>query len=172
MSPAVRAELDAEIFRNLCESPLYREAPSVFVYASFGVEADTRNLIKNALSLGKTVAVPRCTDDFEMNFYSIADMDDIIPGFHEIPEPSADCTLAVPSEGDIVIVPALSVDVTGIRLGFGGGYYDRYLARFPGAVTVCPCYGANIVERLPADAYDIPVKYIVNENKFREAADE
>lgn len=172
MSQSIREELDISIFNMICDSELYKSAPRIFIYVSFGIEVDTHRIIDNAFLQGKSVAVPKCSDGFVMNFYDIESVESLSTGINGILEPSQGHSLVVPSQGDILIVPALSVDVTGVRLGFGGGYYDRYLARFTGANTICPCYRANVVERLPADKNDISVKYIVSENKFREAADE
>lgn len=169
MSAELRKALDDEIFRRITECEIYKSAEEIFIYVSGTIEVDTRRLIDHALAEGRRVAVPKCGEKHSMIFRKITSVRELCTGSYGIPEPPDTCCEVMPQDKSLIIVPALSVDANGFRLGFGGGYYDRYLAEYPHAATLCPCYAANIVERLPSDEYDIRVGYIINENKLTEA---
>ena len=167
-----KSEYDAKIFDLIINSENYIAAAGVFTYASHGLEVDTMKLIGRALSDGKQVAVPRCTGAGQMSFHAISSLSELMPGSYGIPEPSEKLSVITPVLGDVFIVPALSADYYGVRLGYGGGYYDRYLAEYPDALTLCPCYAAELTETLPSDRHDIHMKYIITENNIWEAANE
>lgn len=171
LSASYRAEADAAIFQIVTESALYREAPIVFTYASVGTEVDTHAIINRSLEAGKVVALPRCVRGTRtMAWHRIASLDDLEPGFCGLDEPvDDDATLLDPARVPITslaLVPGLLFDDAGYRLGYGGGYYDRFLAEFPG-VSLGLVRERQRVESLEAlgarEAFDVPVSWLATE---------
>ena len=167
MEPAVKAAADRKICNKLLNMWCIREADTVFTYVSTGIEVDTREFIAALLKAGKTVAAPRCTDDKgNMTFYIIKSENDLVKGFFGLDEPDAErCTPARASEKSVCVVPAFMFDRKGFRLGYGKGYYDRFLAGFAGS-TVGICYDENITPELIHGKYDRPVDITVTERKI------
>lgn len=167
MDPAVRAEIDSAISFNLWETEEYKRCSMVLSYASFGEEADTLTTFVKAWEDGKTVAVPRCIPaGHRMVFYAISSLDDLARGHIGLSEPSDDRARQVsPTPDSICITPALCYDRKGHRLGYGGGYYDRFLSGFPGT-SIGLCRAAQLSEIiLPQDELDIPVDLVVTEKE-------
>ena len=166
MSPQERALAGTEIFRRLSALEQYRSAGTVFCYVSFGEEPDTRQLIARALADGKRVACPRCSQEPGiMEFYYITSADLLVPGRFGIPEPPAEHPAGCPNGACLCVVPGLCFDVRGHRIGYGGGYYDRFLARF-GGVSAGICYDAMLIDgRLPHDRLDRRVDAVVTDRR-------
>ena len=167
-----RQEADAEIRTLLKRQPAYKAARTVFCYVSVADEVDTRQLIADMLAEGRRVAVPRCgrtgnpagRADSYMEAFEIASFDDLTPGAYGIPEPKEGCRSVSPREIDLCVVPCLCVGTTGIRLGYGGGYYDRYLPRLrPGTVCAALCRERTQGAEPPAESHDRPVSMTVTE---------
>ena len=135
ISPALRATTDARILQRLVELPTWREARLVLTYVSFGSEVDTHALMQAAWSAGKQVAVPRCRRSHSLDFYvDLSRRMTSSPSLRGLMEPSPDCgrPLTPPQMvGSLCIVPGLVFDADGYRIGYGGGYYDRFLALLP-----------------------------------------
>ena len=131
-------------------------------------EPSTRALIYAAWANGKKVAVPKCSEETtEMTFYYINSMDDVKSGYNGIMEPDPDtCEQVKDYSHGLCIVPGLSFDAEGYRLGYGRGYYDRFLKHFRG-VSVGLCYTSYLKWKLPRGAYDVPVNLIVTEQYTR-----
>lgn len=165
MSEKDRKDLD--ILNRLKESSIYSQSKTFFVYVSSEIEVDTRRLIKGLLDDRKTVAVPLCdTDNCLMDFYEIRTFSELSEGAYGILEP--DCTVcrkAAFDENTVCIVPGLSFDKNGYRLGFGKGYYDRFLSHFSGT-SIGLCYEECMCEKLICDKHDKRVSAVVTENKF------
>ncbi|MBO5354276.1 MAG: 5-formyltetrahydrofolate cyclo-ligase [Lachnospiraceae bacterium] len=120
---------DKRIREKLYTIKRFRQAKTVFVYASYKSEVDTGELIRDALKMGKKVAVPK-VDGQEMEFYEISSWEELFPGYQGILEPqSIDKKPVYPVDSDIMLVPGAVFDRRGGRIGYGGGYYDRYLDR-------------------------------------------
>lgn len=151
---------DAAIQRHVLDSVDYQQAKCVFCYYSMGREVSTRELIADAVSRGKAVALPVSGPDGEMDFYRYTG--NLRPGLYGIMEPEPRERL-VPGEDDLIIVPGLCYDRTGYRLGQGGGYYDRYMARHQG-VTFGLCRERMLCGTLPREWNDLPVKYVFTES--------
>lgn len=141
----------------------YADAELVLCYVSIKGEVETSKLIGRAFKDGKRVAVPRC-EDSEMYFCEIRSPEELIPGAFGIPTADAAFRLK-PDElnGALCVAPALACDKTGVRLGYGGGYYDRFLA-FNDVVSVCPCFDSFVLKELPFETRDIRVDFIAAEN--------
>lgn len=163
-----RQRIDAAIADNVSELAPYALAPVVFTYLSAGSEVDTRGIIRNAWANGKTVAIPRCVPGSRlMEWHVIESFEGLEKGSLGIDEPPANpATLIDPSQQgplSVALVPALSYDPYGFRLGYGGGYYDTFLPSFPG-VSIGLCRNAQLsTAPLPTDLHDAPVSFVVTE---------
>lgn len=157
--PGRKRALDDEIQTRLLISPEYRAADTILVYAARPFEIATSMIIYAALANHKNVGLPVCFEQGEMIFRRITDVSDIAPGRFGILEPKAACEKIVPDERTLCICPALSCDMRGNRLGFGGGYYDRYLAAFPGKKAAL-CYADSLIPMIQDEPFDIKMDVI------------
>lgn len=160
--PQEKAEMDAAITAKVLQSDAYRTAQTVFCYVSVQYEVDTRAILADAWKRGKRVAVPRCRKNGHMDFYAVSSADELSPGMRGIPEPDEMCPLLYPQPSDVCIVPCLALDDRGFRLGYGGGYYDRYLAQYS-MRTIGLCYAACRTTILPSESFDVPIQILVSE---------
>ena len=144
----------------------YKNADKIFAYWSVSSEVETYSIISMALTDGKKVALPKCSDkEGNMKFYYITSLSDLIDGMYGIKEPPTDRLADDFTADSLCLVPALSFDKDGYRLGYGKGYYDRFLSAFTG-VTIGLCYEECLIETLPKDRYDKNVNYIVTNEKI------
>lgn len=155
---------DGELTRRFLALPEYASARTVFLYFGTSDEPDTSQILEDALRSGKRVALPRTLRGGVMEARAVRDPAELVPGVFGIPEPAENAALLSPEEFDLVLVPALAYDREGYRLGHGGGYYDRYLAR-TGAVPVGLAWEKLLWERVPRDARDLPVSVLITEKK-------
>lgn len=155
---------DHRIAARLKSLAAYRRASLILVYVSQPIEVGTREIIESAFSEGKRVAVPRCVPGTrEMEFYYITSYDELSPGTFGVLEPEPDKNkLVTDFTGSLCIVPALACDRAGYRLGYGGGYYDRFLRGYS-EKKVLILYKSCLVEHLWHGRYDVPVDCIVTE---------
>ncbi len=152
------------ITEKIIRSPWYQNAETVFVYVSMKNEVDTRMLIDYALKHGKKVAVPCCIPEKgTMDFYYIRSLQDLHKGYFGVDEPSLECSEKVTVKQGVIIVPALAFDGKGYRMGYGKGYYDRYLADFKG-VKIGICYHKCFRRCMIHDRFDQRVNYIITDN--------
>ena len=165
LPPAQKAEWDGAIAQSLLAHEAYRDCQTLLVYSPLVGEIDTRPLIEAAWAAGKTVAAPRCVPDTrDMKFYRFGAWAELQSGSYGIQEPAA-------QEGNhitdfahaLCIVPGFSFDEEGYRLGYGGGYYDRFLAQHPQAATVGLCYRDFLAADLPRGAFDKACDFVVTE---------
>lgn len=164
MTQTRKAQADHRIAARLRSLSSYRRAQTVLTYVSTAIEVDTREIIKRAISDGKRVAVPRCVPGTrEMEFYVISGLEELESGTFGVLEPKPDEQKRLSSfENSICIVPALACDRMGFRLGYGGGYYDRFLRLYP-AEKVLVLYKNCLVEHLWHGRFDVGVDRIVTE---------
>jgi len=155
-----------EIARQLLGLPEYIKARTVFIYLSFGNEVDTRQIIERAWQEGKRVVVPVCLpEDKTLLLSELRSYAEIAPGTWNIPEPKAEHQRPVPpSEIDLAVIAGLAFDKRGYRLGYGVGYYDRFLPQLaPTCPKVALAYQFSLTDRLPAEAHDVPMDLIITE---------
>lgn len=157
-----RAAMDAGILRNFTDSAFFLQADTLLLFLSCKGEPDTFGILASAFQCGKTAAVPRCLADGEMEFCIIRSMKDVRPGKYGILEP---ITAEIPpiTEKTLCLVPGISFSSDGMRLGQGGGYYDRFLERHPTVRTVGICYSCMMKEKLPCEPHDRRVLAVVTE---------
>lgn len=160
--------MDRQITDRICSLYQYREAQTLLCYVSKPIEVDTIPLIQRALADGKQVACPRCVEGTrQMEFYRIHSLDDLEKRTFGVLEPKVPgCEKLTDFTGSLCIVPALMYDLKGYRLGYGGGYYDRFLSGYDG-YKIGITYRRNILRFLHYGRYDIPVDMIVTESFFR-----
>ena len=161
-------DYDAEIQSRVLALRAYSATDIIFTYVSRESEVSTRELMYAAWANGKRVAVPKSMPDTnEMEFYIIRSFDDLAPGHYGISEPIPEkCEKVTDFSHGLCIVPGLSFDAEGYRLGYGRGYYDRFLKSFQG-VSVGLCYSAYVKWKLPRSEYDMPVDMIATERYLR-----
>lgn len=158
-----KAEYDRKIAEQFISSPLFEEAETVLLYYSSGSEISTNEIFRVCLEKGKKVAFPVCLDkDGTMEFFTVRDEHDLAEGMYGIKAPAEGCPRLICDEKCLCAVPGLAFDRKGYRIGYGKGYYDRYLACFPG-VSVGLCYDALLCEELPVNEYDIKVNYLITD---------
>ncbi len=151
------------IAERLISLPEWRNAPDVCLYVSFGEEVETRTLIREALLSGKRVFLPRVCGR-ELVFCSIRSMEDLAPGYRGIQEPVTDP--AESTAGTPMILPGCAFDLAGNRMGYGGGYYDRFLARDKGRMRIALSYDFAVFDEIPRDEGDQRVDLIVTETRL------
>ena len=164
MPEGLKAELDKKLTDRFLGLDEYINNDTLFAFVSSDIECDTSKIIEDALGSGKRVAVPKCGEKSgEMDFYYITSRSDLERGKLGILEPVPEkCTLAEDFSSGLCIVPGLCFDLQGYRIGFGKGYYDRFLQKF-GGVTVGICYYKCIQNDLPKGVFDRPVDIILTE---------
>lgn len=164
INPEDRIWMDERIFKHLSKLDCINEADSVLVYVSYNGEADTIKLIKYLLENGKKVATPRVNGD-DMDFYEIKSLENLVDGYKGIPEPSKDCSIVYPEGKSIILVPGSAFDKNLFRMGYGKGYYDRYIAMHKGMFSIGISYGFQIQDRIPIDEWDRSLDMIVTERE-------
>ena len=155
--------LSTRLCEEISASEAFKEADTVLLYASTRGEPNLSPLAKLALKCKNSVAFPISkTDTCTLDFREIKSLNDLSEGAYKILEPSLTAPRAAITERTLCIVPALAVDKNGFRLGYGKGYYDRFLKSFIG-YSVCAISSAHIVLSLPKDSNDVPVDDIITE---------
>lgn len=137
----------------------YRQAKTIYFYLPYNQEVRTVPMIEAALADGKAVAVPKCYGE-EMRFITIDSLDGIAPGYCGIPEPVFDEPVADDTTA-LVLMPGLAFDPEGHRVGYGGGFYDKFLEAEPNHPTVALCYDFQMFDHLDVDSHDIPVDLVL-----------
>lgn len=159
---------DKEISRLIINSDCFKNADQVLIFASSDDEFNTKYIVEKCRLLCKRLFYPLCLDkNGNMEFLKVDSEDDLKIGMYNIPEPEKTCEKYIPKENDIIIVPCLSFDKNGYRIGYGKGYYDRFLKDFNG-ISICPCYEELITDTLPYDKTDVKVKITVTQAKMKE----
>ena len=166
LSEQERCVLDNCITQKLLATSEYSEASTVLTYVSVSSEVSTRMIIESALRDGKTVAVPRCLPGHCLEFVAITSLDQLIAAPFGLLEPPKELPALTEEQMDvsICIVPALLVDTKGYRLGYGAGFYDRFLSTYPGK-KICLAYQQNLSRTgLPHRTFDVAVDMIITES--------
>lgn len=167
MSSEKKTALDEQIAQNVKRLNEYKPAKTILIYVSTAIEVSTINIIKTALRDGKKVAVPRCIKDTrEMDFHYINSVDELSPGTFSVLEPPSDFPVVTDFTGCLMIVPGMQFDMNGYRIGYGKGYYDRYMSKFTG-ISVGICYSNELVPFMYHGKYDKAVDIVVTDKKIK-----
>ena len=154
----------AELLFSLSE---IQQSRTVFFFASFKSEVDTFSMIRRSLEEGKQVALPR-VEGADLGLYLIKSLDELAPGYMQIPEPTVltdDRKVSI-HDVDAAIVPGVAFDRSGNRIGYGGGFYDRLLAGLEKPVpVVAPAFEEQVIDSVPADPHDKKVSIIVTDRQ-------
>lgn len=138
---------------------------TIALYMPANREVDVADMILLCRQQNRTVVVPRVDGD-AMEFYEIQDFDDCEKGHFGIWEPKQDCRKISGEDISLMIVPGVAFDPTGHRLGYGGGFYDRYLERYPDIIKIAVAYDLQITEELPSEDHDVRMDYIVTPTRL------
>lgn len=165
MTPEQIEAASHRLAERLFQTDAYQNALSIYGYLSYNQEIRTLPILRRAMIDGKRVAVPKVYGD-EMRFIWMDDLSLVAPGYYDIPEPIADGPVA-DDELALMLMPGLAFDPEGHRVGYGGGFYDRYLAAHPDHKLVALCYGFQLVDHLDCEAHDIPVHRVIPDEETR-----
>lgn len=143
----------------LYASEAYRNAKTIYGYLPYNQEVRTVPMLEQALRDGKQVAVPKVFGD-EMKFLYLQDLTQVAKGYAGIPEPIADEPVAEDKTA-LVLMPGLAFDPKGHRIGYGGGFYDKFLAAEPNHPTLALCYEFQLLPKLETEEHDIPVDVVL-----------
>ncbi len=170
ISSKEKNEFDRLIFTQFINSSLFNEFDTFLIYVSVNNEVATTDIINYLLYNNKKVAVPYCIGK-EMNFYYINSLAELINGKFDIPSVDINKSQKCNFYSDaLCIVPGVSFDNYGNRLGYGGGYYDRFLSENKNC-TLGLCYERCLSDLLPTDIYDIKMDFILTEKCIRNHKD-
>ncbi|MBQ9062568.1 MAG: 5-formyltetrahydrofolate cyclo-ligase [Eubacterium sp.] len=155
---------DSEIiFRKIREMNAYLIASSIYCYVDFNNEVQTRSFLAQAIAEGKQVAVPRIEKD-AMHFYYIDSLRQIVTNKNGLPEPKQN-TERANSANALVIVPGLAFDPSCARIGYGKGYYDRFLREERTHMTVAVAYDFQVFEEVPQEEGDVRLQWLITESR-------
>lgn len=159
MTPAQIEEASRNLTQQFFATSYYREAKTLYGYLPYNQEVRTEPILLQALKDGKKVAVPKVYGD-TMRFLYIEDFSKIEKGYAGIPEPIADEPVAQ-DEMALVLMPGLAFDKEGHRIGYGGGFYDKFLWEEPNHPTVALCYAFQMLPSLETEEFDVPVDLVL-----------
>ena len=153
-----------KIKKRLFREPSIIKGKTIAITISNKQEVDTKKIIETLWQLEKKVVVPKCNSkDRSMKFYEIENFNQLENVYMDLQEPKPECTRLVPSEIiDCIIVPGIVFDRKGYRIGYGGGYYDRYLTQYRG-MLISLAFSLQVTEDVPNESFDIPVDLIITE---------
>lgn len=159
MTPEQIEDASSRLKALFCQTEQYRQASAIYGYLPYNQEVRTVPILEQALLDGKKVAIPKVYGD-TMRFIYMEDLSRVGEGYSGIPEPLTDGPVAEDKDA-LVLMPGLAFDKHGNRMGYGGGFYDKFLAQEPEHPTVALCYDFQMVEDIPCEDYDIPVDKVL-----------
>lgn len=170
LTPEKKRELDKAIVERLLTWLPWKEAKHVLLYYPLEFEIDICPVIAKAFEQKKQVALPRCEKETgQMEFYEIGHLSDLEKGPFDLWEPRKTKEIQK-KQYDVCLLPGLAFDKKGVRLGYGKGYYDRFLADYKG-IKVGAVYDELLIDSLPANPSDIGVDYVITEKGVYKVAD-
>src|SRR5699024_70888 len=160
-----KKQIENKLAENLMNSTLWKQAETIGITMAQEFEWSTKPIIKEAWNNGKTICVPKCNpQNKQLTFYQLQDFNQLEIVYYNLLEPKPEETEEiVKSNIDLLVVPGIVFDKRGFRIGFGGGYYDRFLTDFSNK-TVSIISTMQLRDHLPNDSFDIPVNHIITEN--------
>ena len=170
LSPTDRTARSRQIIETLCALPVFKEKSQLFIYCSYRSEVQTFPLLHRCLAEGKAVTVPLTVPErAELLAIPITNpATDLLPGYKGIPEPVAPLAerrRVTPQSLEIAIIPGAVFDRAGHRLGYGGGYYDRFLAQAPQVLRIGLAFSMQLALQIPVLPHDIPMDMLITEKE-------
>ena len=163
----IKKELDSRIMNNFFDSTYINESNVIFIYVNMESEINTIDIIIKLLDMGKRVAVPKVLpgnkEMVALEIKSLLDLNE--SGAFGILEPDMS-KKDVGNEVDLIILPGLAFDKRGYRIGYGGGFYDRFLERYNSIKRVSLCYNFQIIDNIPEEDFDEAIDTIITEDKI------
>ena len=165
LSETERAAMAASLTKALLQFPAYPKARKIMAYLSLPGEADLDDFLRAALAEGKEIYVPVCLPDFQMEAGRLLDTEQFAKGPYGLRDLPPGYESARPEDLDLLLVPAVAVDISGHRLGRGAGYYDRFLSRVSQEKRVAVVWDFQLTEAVPAEAHDLSVGAVITEKR-------
>jgi len=170
LSGQERHEKSIAVMNNFWSLPERQQWSTLFIYVNFRSEVETLEIIKRCLKAGVRVAVP-LVEASTVSMIPLLIQDpgkDLVPGYYNIPEPDPEKTRRIePAEIDAAVIPGSVFDIHGGRLGYGGGYYDRFLVnRAPQARRIGFAFELQVIDRVPVAAHDQPLDILITEKRI------
>lgn len=162
---SVLKKASEKIIENLESIDEFQKSETVMVYVSYRNEVETHSLIKKLLEAKKRVCVPLCEENCNMTAREIKDFSELVRGSYGILEPKESAYIVPKSEIDFVVVPGCVFSRTGHRIGYGKGYYDRFLEEM-NAKTAGLSYGFSLLDEVPCEKTDVPLDFVVTEREI------
>ncbi len=156
-------DLSAHITHSLFELPEYNGATDICTYIDYNNEVITKDIIKRSWQLGKNVASPKVTGK-DMEFVYIGNYDELEVGAYNIMEPIGNEIFDL-DEG-LIIMPGVAFDENKNRIGYGGGFYDRYLAKHPKCIKIAIAYDFQILPEIESEPFDIKPDIIITDRRI------
>ena len=160
-SAELRDILSKKICQNLKQNTSFTNSQNIACYFPIGSEVDTHDIMLDILQQDKNLLLPRIVND-NLEFYIVPNLEKLEKGSFEIMEPKDSCKKA--EKIDCVLIPTVGVSKSGVRLGYGKGYYDRFLSLID-AVKISLTYSKQIVKSIPNDSHDVKIDWIVTEDE-------
>ncbi|MFQ5572835.1 MAG: 5-formyltetrahydrofolate cyclo-ligase [Nitrosopumilaceae archaeon] len=151
-----------QVHRNLKKISEFRLAKSIGIYYPIGSEVPTQDIMQDAISNGKEIFLPKVIGE-DLEFRKIKSFDDLEKGNFDIMEPKDDCPAS--DKFDVMLVPTVGISRDGFRLGYGYGYYDRFLSK-RNVVTIALTYAKQVVKSVPSSEEDVRIDWVVTEDEL------
>ena len=164
LSIDIRKEWNEKIFNKLIDSKYYKNSITLFTFVSFGSEVDTHKIIYHALSHGKIVYVPKIkSKNIGIEIFRINKFSDLKIGYFNILEPLENCPIGNINDIDLILMPGVAFDRNGGRIGYGGGFYDRFLKNVNSNIPkIALAYEVQILDEVPMTRLDIKIDEIIS----------
>lgn len=163
LSPEYRKEAEASIYQTLFELEEFQEAQTIMCYYATEDEFNTHPIIEKAWQMGKQVGIPRVYPDRRMEAHVYTADSQLQESAFKIPEPLESSPVIDPKDIDLIIMPCVSCNNQGQRIGYGGGYYDRYILRTRPALLVLPFYQDLQRLGIPVEDHDLTMDIVITE---------
>ena len=160
-SAELRDIASEKIHENLKKNSSFINAQNIACYFPIGSEVNTHNIMLDVLEQGKILLLPKIIDD-NIQFYIVPNLEKLEKGSFEIMEPKDSCEKA--KKIDCILIPTVGVSKLGVRLGYGYGYYDRFLSSI-NTVKISITYSKQIVKSIPSDSHDIKMNWVITEDE-------
>jgi 5-formyltetrahydrofolate cyclo-ligase len=166
LPPRARQARSLAIQERVTRLPCFQNAAVVAGYVAMGNEADPAPILQRAVSLGRSIALPRVDPDTQaLSLRSWSQGDPLVKSGWGVMEPPASAPAVPGEEVDLIIVPALAIDLRGYRIGYGKGCYDRLLAGLPGKTSIGIAFDFQLIEECPRTEGDVPVSLVVTDRR-------